>query len=56
MLGPVRCQYCDESLDIDEMLDHMPQCRVRMAALDAEVTLGRILTDEEIEEIRERLS
>jgi hypothetical protein len=42
-------------MDIDAMLDHMSDCRVRMAALEAEATLGRILTDEEIAAIRERL-
>jgi hypothetical protein len=43
-------------MESDEMLDHLPRCRVRKVALEAEATLDRILTEEEIEEIRERFS
>jgi len=55
VLGRLRCLYCDESMSSpDEMLDHLPRCRVRKAALEAEAALNRILTDEEIADIRQR--
>jgi hypothetical protein len=56
VLGPIRCPYCAESMESNEMLDHLPRCRVRKAALEAEATSGRILTDEEIAALRERFS
>jgi len=54
MLNRIRCPYCAECLEIGEMLDHLPQCEVRTVALEAEATLGRILTADEIAALRER--
>ena len=56
MLNTIRRPYCAECMEIGEMLDHMPQCDVRTAALDAEGTLGHVLTADELGALRERLS
>ena len=52
VLNTIRCPYCVESLEIGEVLDHLPQCKVRAAALKEEATLGRILTADEIAALR----
>jgi hypothetical protein len=36
------------------LLAHVDECPVRAAVLEAEARLGRVLTEEEIVEIRER--
>jgi hypothetical protein len=36
------------------LLVHLGECPVRTAVLDAEAQLGRVLTDEETAQIRER--
>ena len=56
VLNTIRRPYCAECMEIGEMLDHMPQCDVRTAALDAEGTLGHVLTADELGALRERLS
>ena len=37
-----------------ELLAHLGECPVRTAVLDAEARLGRVLTEEETAQIRER--
>jgi hypothetical protein len=38
----------------DALLAHLGECPVRTAVLDAEARLGRVLTEEETAQIRER--
>jgi hypothetical protein len=56
VLNTIRCPYCAQSKEIGEMLDHMPPCQVRTAAMEAEATLDRVLTAAEIAALREGLS
>jgi len=51
---PSRCPYCQEAMPSSALLTHIGECPVRTAVLDAEARLGRVLTEEEIVDIRER--
>ena len=51
---PIRCLYCDLDFQKDKIAAHLDECRVRAAVHVDEAKLSRLLTDEEIEAIRER--
>ena len=54
MPSPSSCPYCQEAMPSLELPAHLGECTVRTAVLDAEARLGRVLTEEETAEIRER--
>jgi hypothetical protein len=51
---PSRCPYCQEAMPSFALLAHIDECPIRTVVHDAEARLGRVFTEEEIAEIRER--
>jgi hypothetical protein len=54
MPGLLRCLYCDVAMQGGELAAHLQECPVREAVHAMEAQLNRLLTDEEIEKIKER--
>jgi hypothetical protein len=52
---PIQCPYCESDKASNELETHLSQCLVRKAIHAEEAKLDRLLTDDEMDAIREQL-